>query len=394
MVRPAASTGSGGRRSSSSNGSENDGSDYSIDEIRRLRPALTARSKSSANGARAGKSKSKTSQTTKASKGGRIKPSSSNNNANHNMDAFRLRNRLEREERARGIPATLSIVRPFPATPAAATSCNAGTAGGAHNGSNGAARTPHGGRRMAGPAHTPHGNRMRRADAGHTPGAAFYLPPSLADNSTFAATNGSTTFAAAAQPRSSWNDGVSPLAFGAEARPVRTKAQQLAREESERDRVELERRRRREAMLPVGRANETEEEEEDRKGRGTRGGGKKKNPAKDNGGRRRTFEVLRKKRSEAYAVDADGLLVVQRTVSEDNHARINRVSSCSAGTKSKSSSVSSSKKSKSGRSSAKMMTKAKPARKAVAASLRTLGKRGLRAAKRGALSPTGPPRRP
>ena len=428
MVRPPASTGSSsgsssgsGRRPSSSNEEEEDGP-YSIDEIRRLRPALTTTARgpsSSDSGANVnvggGRSQSKkSSQTAKASRGGtsRTRPSSSNNannlrNRDANMDAFRHHNRRERAERARDIPATLSIVRPFPATAptaAAASSPNAtGSAAGAHttSSSNGAAaRTPYGGKMMAGPEaniNTPHGNQMRRADAGHTPGAAFYLPPSLTDpTSTFAATNHSTTFAAlhthvAAQPsRRGYDDGVSPLAFGAEARPVRTKAQQLAREEYERNHDEQQEKRReewerrREGMMMVGRNNEKENEKENQKRGGVRGSRKNtKNNAKtkDNTGRRRTFEVLRKKRSDAYAVDADGLLVVQRTVSEDNHARINRISSCSAkGTKAASSS--SSKKSKAGRS-AKMMTKTKPARKAVAASLRTLGKKGLRAAKQG-----------
>ena len=293
------------------------------------------------------------------------------------VDLHALR-RLHRHERTLDIPTTLSIV-PFPSTPYVDPTHldhSAGMTSGTTTTNMNAVthKTPYGGRMIAGttaePTPGPTG-RMRRADAGHTPGG-IYLPPALLPSTS--ATMGVHTHL----PTVPWDDGVSPLAFGAEARPVRTEREQQAMEEEER-RMRKERERRREALLEYdengGGSNIHNEE-----GGGGGGMAKKSNDKmkgqkkKGNKGRRGKSQRRSKsgggqKRSEAYEVNADGLLVVKSSKSSDSGGD-------SSGSGSGPGTSSGATKSKS-----RARSKAKAGKKK--SSLRTLGKAGIRSLRRG-----------
>ena len=296
------------------------------------------------------------------------------------VDLHALR-RLHRHERTLDIPTTLSIV-PFPSTPYVDPTHldhSAGMTSGTTTTNMNAVthKTPYGGRMIAGttaePTPGPTG-RMRRADAGHTPGG-IYLPPALLPSTS--ATMGVHTHL----PTVPWDDGVSPLAFGAEARPVRTEREQQAMEEEERQR-RRERESRREALLEYDENGGGDIHIEE----GGGGGGKVKKDDKKKGNKgskgksqRRSRSGGGQKRSEAYEVNADGLLVVKSSRSSDSGD-----GSSGSGSGPGASSRATKSKSKSrAKAKAKAGKKKSSSKAIVAANLRTLGKAGIKSLRRG-----------
>ena len=300
------------------------------------------KSSNSRNDANKGKGKTQQQQEAKAEK-------------EQEVDLHALR-RLHRHERTLDIPSTLSIPH------VDSTNLDTNTSA--------VAKTPYGGRMIAGVdgregMATPGGpgGRMRKADAGHTPGG-IYLPAALLPSQHFSATtnyaNNATDINFTATPTAlpSWDDGISPLAFGAEARPVRTHLEQQVMEDEER------RQRRRE--------REQRRDREDRRGAFLEyddNGGKMEKEKSNREGKGKSKSGSRQKRSDAYEVSPDGLLVIKPTKSSDNG------DSSGSGASSKANATKSKSKARA--------NKKKSSKAIVAANLRTLGKAGMKSLRRG-----------